>query len=149
MAQSKAVQKSTYPLPAYNFRVTIDGTSMSFAEVSGINLEQETVTYRHGFSAWEGEELTKYHVDKFFSVTLKKGVMKNADFLKKWLEDRDNSRRTMEISLCDEKGEPVITWRAGKAVPVKLEAPGFDATTNDVAIDTLEVMAASISIEYH
>ena len=61
MAETKIDQKARYPLPVYNFRVTIDGTSMSFSEVSGINLEYDTVTYRHGLSFWEGEGIQKYY----------------------------------------------------------------------------------------
>ena len=41
----------------------------------------------------------------------------------------------------DQVGAPVVTWHIAKAVPVKVSAPTYDATTNDVAIDTLEVMA--------
>ena len=81
MAETKDLQKSSYPLPAYNFRVTVDGTPMSFAEVSGISLEYETVTYRHGLSFWEGEGIKKYHYDKYVNFTLKKGTIKGIDFL--------------------------------------------------------------------
>ena len=33
-------------------------------------------------------------------------------------------------------------------MPVKLEAPTFDAASGEVAIETLEVMAAPVSVEY-
>jgi len=52
----------------------------------------------------------------------------------------------MEISLCDERGIPAIAWRIAKAVPVKLGASAFDARASEVAIDSLEVKAAGISI---
>ncbi len=55
MTDSKAVQKASYPLPAYNFRVTVDTESASFTEVVGLAIEYETVTYRHGFSRWQGK----------------------------------------------------------------------------------------------
>ena len=45
MAQDKAYIAANYPLPAYNYRVTIDGIVVSFAEVSGLSVEYEPVTY--------------------------------------------------------------------------------------------------------
>jgi len=147
MAETKDVQKSSYPLPVYNFRVTIDGTTMSFSEVSGITLEYETVTYRHGFSFWEGEGIKKYFYNKYVPVTLKKGTIKGINFLQEWLKEKQ--KRTVEVSLCDELGQPVVSWRITKAIPVKLEAPTFDANTNEVSIESLEVMASGISIEHH
>lgn len=147
MAETKDYQKSSYPIPVYNFRVSIDGTPMSFSEVSGINLEYETVTYRHGLSFWEGEGIKKYYYDKYVTVTLKKGTIKGINFLHDWLKDKQV--RTVQVSLCDELGQPVVSWRIAKALPVKLEAPTFDASTNEVSIESLEVMAAGIFIEHH
>ncbi|MFC1603760.1 phage tail protein [Planctomycetota bacterium] len=147
MAETKDFQKSSYPLPAYNFRVTINGTPMSFSQVSGISREHETVTYRHGFSFWEGEDITAYYFKKYAPITFKKGTIKGVSFLYEWL--REEKIRPMEVSLCDESGKPVVSWRIAKAIPVKLEAPTFDASTKEVSIESLEVMAAGISIEYH
>ena len=65
MAETKDFLKANYPLPAYNFRVTVDGRSMSFSEVSGINIEYETLTYRHGLSFLEGETIQKFFYEKY------------------------------------------------------------------------------------
>jgi phage tail-like protein len=54
----------------------------------------------------------------------------------------------MEISLCDEKGIPVVAWSIARALPVKLSAPIFDAATNQSSIDTLEIRAAGISVKH-
>ncbi len=54
MAQSTDTQRTSYPLAAYNFRVKVDETSMSFTEVSGLAVEREHVTYAHGLSFQEG-----------------------------------------------------------------------------------------------
>lgn len=149
MAQAKEFQKSSYPLPVYNFRVTVDGVPMSFSQVSGISLEHDKVTYRHGLSAWEGEGIKKYRINKYVPVTMKKGTVKHIDFLYDWLQDTKGSTRTLAVSLCDEKGQPVVTWRMTKALPVKLEAPSFDANTNEVSIESLKVMVCGISLEHH
>ncbi|MCG8421904.1 MAG: phage tail protein [Proteobacteria bacterium] len=145
MAQSKEYQRSHYPLMVYNFRVTVGGTTMGFSEVSGLNREYETVTYKHGFSYWEGEEITKYRYDKYVSVTLKRGTVKGVSDLYDWLEGKD--KRVVEVNLCDEQGTPIVRWHIAKAIPIKLEAPTFDANSNDVSIETLELMAAGISLK--
>lgn len=144
MALGKREQRASYPLAAYNFRVTVDGTAMRFAKVSGLQREHQTATYRHGLSFLEGEQIAKYYIDKYVSVTLEQGTVIGSTFLHEWLERKTQS--SMEVSLCDEQGTPVIAWRIAKALPVKLSAPSFDARTNEVAIESLEIKAAGISI---
>ncbi len=147
MAELPAAQQTSYPLAAYNFKVTIDGTAMRFAKVSGLQREYQTLTYRDGLSFFDGEQITKYFVDKYVSVTLEQGTMIGSKFLHQWLETSKKS--AMDIQLCGPTGAAVITWRIAKALPVKLSAPAFDAKTNEVAIDTLEIKAAGISIIHH
>lgn len=149
MAETKAFQKASYPLPAYNFRVTVGDTTVSFSEVSGVTLEHETVTYRHGLSFWEGEGIKKYYYKKYIPITLKKGTVQGSNFFFDWINQKADSRRSMEVSLCDENGEPVVTWKIASAVPVKLQAPSFDASGSDVSIESLELRAAGISVVHH
>lgn len=49
--------------------------------------------------------------------------------------------------MCDAGGMPVIAWSIVKALPVKLDAPGFDAKTNEVVIETLELKVAGVSVK--
>lgn len=153
MAQPQDFAKVNYPVPAYNFAVTIDDQTVSFAEVSGLNREYETVTYRHGLSHWEGEDIKKFHFDEFVSVTMKKGVVHGNDFLFRWLEEHKERSTSdafsMKVSLCDETGAPVVSWHVDKAIPVKLDLPSVDANSNDVAIESLEVKARGIRVEHH
>jgi phage tail-like protein len=149
MTQSPTDQKTSYPLPAYNFKATIEGQSISFTEVSGISIEYETLTYRHGFSAWEGETVVRWLDPKYIPISLKKGMVAGNRFLYQWLTGSSSSSRPMDISLCDETGAPVVTWRIARAVPVKLEAPAFDAAATQLAIEKLDLMVSGISIEHH
>lgn len=146
MALSTKEQRTTYPLAAYNFKVTIGGAAMRFAKVSGLTREHRTVTYRHGLSFLEGEDLSKFYIDAYQSITLEQGTVIGHKFLYEWLETHDPI--AMEVQLCDAKGQPVVAWRVAKAVPVKLTAPTFDAATNQVTIDSLEVKAAGISVKH-
>ncbi|NRB39379.1 MAG: phage tail protein [Pseudomonadales bacterium] len=149
MAMLKASMKSSYPLPAYSFKVVIGDQQMSFSEVTGFKVEYESVTYSHGLSHLEGDDFYKYRIDKYIPITLKRGTVKGANFLHEWLLDKEKSQRVMEVSLCDEQGVPVVSWSAGKVVAIKLEAANFDANSNDVFVETLEVMAANISVKHH
>lgn len=137
-----------FPLPVYNFRVTVDATAISFTEVSGIHLEYETLAYRHGLSAWEGERISKFRYDKFIPITFKKGIVHHGADLYQWLQECQGTR-SIEVSLCDEQGKPLVTWRLRRAVAVKLDAPTFDASSNDVAIESLELMASGITVVHH
>src|SRR5262249_51182798 len=128
MSESAADQRARYPLAAYNFRVVVDDSAMSFAEVSGLVREHDTLTYKHGLSYWEGEAIAKFRYDKYVQVTMKKGVVAGATRLVEWLESADPKQ--VSVSLCDESGVPVVTWRIRKAVAVKLEAPALQASGN-------------------
>ena len=146
MAQTRQQQRASHPLAAYNFKVSIDGVAMRFAKVSGLSREHQVVTYRHGLSFLEGEQIGKFRIDAFTPITLEQGTVAGHTFLYEWLERPRPS--AMEVSLCDEQGTPVVAWRIAKALPVKLTAPAFDASANQLCIDTLEVRAAGISMKH-
>jgi phage tail-like protein len=146
MALSTDLQRKSYPLAAYNFRVKVDETSMSFTEVSGLAVDYDHVTYRHGLSFLEGESIKTFYFDKFVAVTCKRGAIlgSNPLFLHDWLSKRD--LRSMDISLCDEKGAPVLAWKIVAAVPVSLKAPTFSAATNEAAIEAVELRVRGVSV---
>lgn len=146
MALPANVQRTSYPLALYNFRVTVAETSMSFTEVSGIAVAYDHVTYRHGLSFSEGGAIQTFYYDDFVTVTCKRGTILGQGplFLYEWLAKRD--LRAVEVSLCDEAGAPVLSWKIAAAVPVKLSAPSFSASTNEVSIDALELRARGVSV---
>jgi phage tail-like protein len=148
MSDSKAAQKASYPLPVYNFRVTVDADSASFTDVSGLSVEYETVNYRHGFSQWQGEDVTRFLKRGHSTITMKKGTVPGNTFLADWLTADPPAARAIAISLCDEAGAPVVVWHVKEAIPVKLGSPGFDVTSNQVAVETLELLASGISVEH-
>lgn len=144
MPVPNAAARGRYPVMAYNFRVTLGSSTASFAEVSGLQREFETVTYRHGFSYREGEDITKYMIAKYSSLTLRRGVFRGAKSLYSWLEEK--GERSMTVTLCDDRGKGVVSWNIARALVVKIDAPGLDANSNDVAVDTLELRVAAVTI---
>ena len=149
MAQTRDVQKRGFPLPVYNFRVTLGDTAMSFVEVSGITVEYEYVTYRHGLSFVEGEEIRSFYFDTFVPIVLKRGTILSSDptALHDWLRQREP--RSLEVSLCDETGSPLLSWRIAKALALRLDAPVFATDSTNVSIESLEVRARGISLIRH
>ena len=152
MAQDKSYIKSTYPLPTYNFRVTVfkggESLVIGFAEISGLSLEYESVTYKHGLSFIMGEQII-LGMRQPITLSLKKGIVKSNDFLHSWLHDTDplSAKRDILIDLCDEKGDTVISWKVQDALPTKLDVPTFDANSNDVAIETMELIAHGLQVD--
>ncbi len=146
MALAKDIQRTSYPLPVYNFRAKVDVVTVSFTEISGIAVSHEHVTYRHGLSFREGEVIKTANFDKFMPVTCKRGTVLGADplFFHDWLSKQ--ALRSMEVSLCDETGAAVLSWRIEAAVPVGLKAPTFSAAVNEVSVDTLELMVRGVSV---
>lgn len=146
MALPTSAQRTSYPLALYNFRVKVAETSMSFTEVSGIAVKHDHVTYRHGLSFAEGEAIATFPFDELVTITAKRGTVLGANplFLHDWLKKRD--LRSMEVSLCDATGKPVLSWKVAAAVPVSVQAPTFSAGSNDAAIDTVELRARGVSV---
>ncbi len=176
MAVSTEEIKSKYPLPAYNYRVTVlsasfqllpagtelaelmgAATVISCSEVSGLSMELETVTYKHGFSFLMGAHIIPAQ-HKEVNLTLKRGITSNGQFFSDWINlvypiikpvpFSLVRKRDVLIDLCDEKGMPVVRWVVVKALPIKLDAPTFDANTNEVAFENLELIASRLKVDY-
>jgi phage tail-like protein len=153
MAVSSSTIKTTYPLPAYNYRVTIvdiDGPHvLGFSEVSGLSVGYDPVTYKDGLSFLLGDKIIA-GMHQPIKLNLKKGLTQNDGFLYNWfnrcylLPMAATSRCDILIDLCDEQGLPVMRWTVIGALPIKLEAPAFTAKSNEVAIVNMEVIATSL-----
>ena len=156
MATTKADIKATYPLPVYNYKVDIGQDTVAFSEVSGLSIGYETTTYKE--SSTESGKISP-RVFRMPSqpvqttLTLKKGLVpsKSQPALYAWLNTisiNQVEKKDIVISLCDETGAAIVSWTVSNAFPTKLDAPTFDANSNDAAIESMELMADSISINY-
>ncbi|NUQ74163.1 MAG: phage tail protein [Polyangiaceae bacterium] len=155
MARSKDEIKTAYPLPSYNYRVEIAGTAVGFSEVSGLSIKHETTTYKESPTAGGAPGPVVMHMPAqraHATITLKKGVVRKGSVaaLYSWIsaiQINQVEKKDVFVRLCDEKGDAVISWKIMNAFPTKLDAPSFTATSNDAAIETMELMADSIQIE--
>ncbi|NEO88149.1 MAG: phage tail protein [Spirulina sp. SIO3F2] len=143
--------KSKYPLPSFYYQVTIgDEGSIAFSEVSGLSIEYETITYKHGLSYKEGN-IYMPGLKGDVNLTLKKGIVKADDYLLSWIMSTNLNtveKRDLTISLLNESGEPTVSWNVYDAFPKKLDAPSFNASSSEVAIESLDLIARDISVEY-
>ena len=146
----EAQDPKIWPLTEFYFKVTItDVGEMSFKEVSCLDREHDVIEYRSG----DDKTLTKVKMPgliKSGDVTLKKGIFISDKNFWTWIgEIKLNTikRRTVTISLLDEKGEPAQTWELANAWPKKITVEGFKADGNGVAMETLVLVHEGIVIK--
>lgn len=147
--------RTEYPLPVYNYRVEIGPDAVAFSEVSGLNIAYETTTFKESPVAGGAPGPRVMYMPAqatMTKLTLKKGVVRKVSIrtLYDWIKTvsiNQIEKRDIFIRLCDEQGAPVISWKVGNAFPVKLDAPSFDAKSNDAAIETMELVADYVTIE--
>jgi phage tail-like protein len=74
---------------------------------------------------------------------LKRGITEDQD-LWKWrsmvMDGKiKDARKNGQIILLDDEGKEAAEWTFTDGWPTKWTGPGFNATANEVAIDTLEI----------
>ncbi len=155
MALTKDEIKTAYPLPVYNYRVDIGSDTVAFSEVSGLGISHETTTYKESpvESGSPGPRVMHMPAQGTpATVTLNKGIVRGTSVATfyDWInaiQINQVDKRDVFVRLCDESGDVVISWKVANAFPTKLDAPSFTADSNDVAIETMELMGDGISIE--
>ena len=80
---------------------------------------------------------------KFSNITLKRGITDDLDLWKWRKQVMDgkikDARKNGSIILMDDEGNDAAQWEFVAAWPTKWTGPTFNATANEVAIDTLEI----------
>lgn len=140
---------TAYPLVKFHFKVEWGGTKIGFTEVSGLDVETEVVEYRDGASP-EFSKLKMPGMQKFSNLTLKRGTFaSDNDFYKWWNTVKLNTieRRNITISLLNEEGEPVVTWKVKNAWPSKIQSTDLKADGNEVAIESMEIVHEGLTIQ--
>lgn len=155
MAVSTQEIRQTYPLPAYNYRVEIGADAVGFSEVTGLSMGFDVTTYKESPTGGGGPGPRVVHMPAqptAPTITLKKGVVRGQSVatLYRWISSTTLNlieKRDIFVRLCDETGAPVISWRVINAFPTKLDAPAFDAKSNDVAVESMELRADRVTVE--
>lgn len=146
---TKEAEDNIWPLPRFYFMVDFGTrTAVPFQEVSGLDTEPERMEYRHGnspvFSTIKMPGMKKYG-----NVTLKKGIFKSDHLFWNWynkIKMNTIERSTLIIKLCDEVGNPTMTWTLDNAFPVKITSSDLKSDADEIAVDAIEIYHEGLTI---
>ena len=134
------------PYRSYNFLVEIDGiTRAGFRECSGLDSTQDPIDYREGTDPLTTRKLPG--LVKYSNISLKSGMTDDAElweWRKKVMEGKVE-RKNASIVLLDDTGTEKVRWNFINGWPTKWTGPTFNATGNEVAIETLEIVHEGVS----
>jgi phage tail-like protein len=127
------------PLRGFRFLVEIEGlTSGGFVRVKGLQREMKYESFREGgVNEYEHKLFTQI---TYPAVILERGLA--LEDLWKWAlaaSEGDIQRKNVWIRLQDEAGEKAWGWQLDWAIPVKWSSADLDATSSQVAIESLEL----------
>ena len=135
------------PYKKYNYKVLLDNSEEAgFSEVSSPDITSDPVEYREGNMT--GKTAGKQPgILKYGNVTLKRGVTESQVFVA-WMKDIQDGkapRKTVVITLMDDEMNEVASWQLEKAWPTKYTGTDMNATSNEVAIESLELVTEGVT----
>jgi phage tail-like protein len=137
------------PFGGYNFRVEIDGiTRAGFKSCSGLEISQNAGAYREG----SDRSLIVRKIPGLVTtsdVTLARGITNDSELWqwRKKLGSGTVDRRNMSIVLVDDSGKDVIRWNLRNCWPTKWTGPTLDATSDELAIETLVIAHEGLEVD--
>ena len=138
------------PLSPFTFIVEIDGVARAgFAECSGLSIGPEPTHYRNGSNPadqikWSGMCNSRH-------VTLKRGLMRDS-YLREWSTDLPQvncKRRSVSIVMLNQAHEEVVRFNLCAAWISKWVGPQLTASTNEVAVESIELCHDGLEIVSH
>lgn len=133
------------PLQMFRFRVSMPGlpAGMGFQKVSGLSREIGVVEYDEGGYSHTHKLTGK---EQGGEVTLEKGMFANTDLEEVYKRSLNNPdyRTTVIIEQLDKFGKVARSWTLAEAWVSKWEGSELDATSEDVAIESI-----TIQFEYY
>lgn len=147
MATSTSDIAMNYPIPTYRFVVTLGSEHVPFTSASGLDITYDTIEYRDGTGNWFKMPGQRQAIN----ITLSKGVFPGKNALYEWINSiqlNQVEKRDILISLTNDAGTQVlISWNVSNAFPTSLTSPSFDATSNEIAVQQLTLMADRVTIQ--
>lgn len=144
-----ATDQRNDPYRGYNFVLEIDNVPKgAFSEVGGLTAEGDSVDYREG-SDLQANVRKLIGLRKYTNLTLKRGYTQDRA-LWNWYTNVMNGmpdRRNVTIVLMNERREAVLRWHAENAWINKIEGPALKAASNDVAMESVELVHEGLTLE--
>ncbi len=160
MTTSTDYIKTSYPLPSYQYQVIFpDGNgntpTISFASVTGLSVVYDTTTYLQS-SSTSGSGSPQLMMmpgqsNRSNPISFTRGIIndQNILYLYNWISNIQGNiidKRDITVYLCDDQANAIVTWKIGNAFPIRLDAPSFIASSNDAAIECLQLLADTITM---
>ncbi len=128
------------PYGKFRYKVEIDGLEAGgFSEASGFDASIDVIEYREGDMVQTPMKLPG--LKKYGNITLKQGVA-DSMVMYEWMiagVEGEVQRKTITITILDETETATASWQVINAWPAKYTAPDFNATSSEVAIESLEI----------
>ncbi|HVG40947.1 MAG TPA: phage tail protein [Chitinophagaceae bacterium] len=138
-----------YPIPAYHFRVDWGSQQYEFSEVIGLSMEVAVIEHRDGSSA--SNIISKLPgLVKYSNIILKRPLIKGDTEFFDWIKmvhQNAGFRRNVTITLLNEENVPVVIWKVRNAWPCKYIGGSLNATSNEVAMETIELTHEGLEME--
>jgi phage tail-like protein len=125
------------------FLLEIDGIAVAgFSTATIPENSTEAIEYRNGNDPPTMRKL--WSLNSYGNLTLERGVTDDSIALFEWRQsveqgNVDDARRNIAIVALDEAGERGPRWEFENAWPIQYDAPDFDASGSEVAIESLEI----------
>ncbi len=129
------------PVIKFRFSVQIAGVTVGwFTDCSGLSLEREIITRAEGGINDYTHQLPGRV--KQSRLTLKRGFADNVlwDWFQKGLYDGKVERHNVSIMLYNSDRTKKKQWDLESAYPVKWTGPDFQSDSNQVSVETLELV---------
>ena len=128
------------PYAKFRYKVEIDGLEAGgFSEASGFDASIDVIEYREGDMVQTPMKLPG--LKKYGNITLKQGVA-DSMVMYEWMiagVEGEVERKTITITILDETETATASWQVINAWPAKYTAPDFNATSSEVAIESIEI----------
>jgi len=133
-----------YPPVGFHFRVEFlnlgNDNDVRFQSVAGLNVEYDSEAFKEG-----GENRFEHKLPtrtKYPDLSLKRGMLTDSKVIS-WCLDALQNRKIqpaqINVTLMNEKHEPLRTWSLYNAWPRKWQVSDLNAQENSVVIETLEI----------
>lgn len=136
--------KIQHPYGAFRFKLEVDGVALGhFKSCSGLKHEIEVLEFQEGGANEFKHKLVAQ--GSYPNVVLKMGFVSNG-IAEDWhyeyaaADAKKGQRKTVRIYLLADDAQAVVgQWTLRDAWPAKWEGPEFDGSSDNLAIETLEI----------
>lgn len=139
-----------YQIQLFHFMVEWGGNQVRFSDVSGLVVDEFPEEFRE---LVEQEYLFPRPLQQSTrgNITLRRGTYWINNDFSRWLNTiriRKLDRRDLLITLANKQRIPMLTWRAKRACPVRVNGQRVTACGHKIAMESIELIHEGIELLY-